>query len=147
MREWNRNNPDKVRARRQRSKAQLTPQQRDRQNERVREWRARDPRKAADVQKRYRERLGEDGRRDRRLRREYGLTLEAFRALLAGQGGRCAICKTDKPIKGKGWCVDHDHSTGAVRGVLCHLCNVGIGALQDDPTVVSAAAFYLMKAG
>jgi len=78
------------------------------------------------------------------LRTLYGLSLAQFDALLAAQGGRCAICGGVDP-GGKGvWHVDHDHGSGAVRGLLCHGCNAGIGSLGDDPDRLPAAAAYLL---
>jgi hypothetical protein len=80
----------------------------------------------------------------KRLNR-YGLTHEQFEAMLTAQGGCCAICRTDAP-KGSGgfhWCVDHDHATGLVRGILCGHCNQGIGMLQDNPVIIAAAFRYL----
>jgi hypothetical protein len=85
----------------------------------------------------------------------YGLTPDAYDALLAAQGGRCAICGTDDP-KGSRvskWTVDHDHACcpGAkscgrcVRGLLCGPCNRGIGQFNDDPFVAEAAAAYLRR--
>jgi len=63
------------------------------------------------------------------------------------QGGLCAIC--GKPASGKGHCsrlhVDHDHKTGAVRGMLCHRCNAGLGQFGDDSLVLEAALAYLKK--
>jgi len=86
------------------------------------------------------------GRLAIRLRR-YGLTVENYERMLAAQDGRCAICKTAIPTA-SGWCVDHDHARGphAVRGVLCSLCNTGIGSLKDSPDAAFAAAEYLKKA-
>jgi len=86
-------------------------------------------------------------RRPRHRLNRYGLTHEAFTAMLASQGGRCAVCRTDKPrgTQGFGWCVDHDHETGQVRGILCGHCNQGIGMLQDDPDVIAAAAKYVQR--
>ena len=72
------------------------------------------------------------------LKRKYGLTLEGFEALLASQGGGCAICgKADADN------VDHDHETGQVRGILCWNCNIAIGQFEDDADRVVAAAAYL----
>jgi hypothetical protein len=74
------------------------------------------------------------------LKRKYGLTLEGFDALLVSQGGRCAICgKADADN------VDHDHATGAVRGILCWNCNIAIGQFEDDIDRVCAAAAYLSR--
>lgn len=72
-------------------------------------------------------------------KRLYGLSPEHFQRLFDQQEGRCAICRTEltKP------CVDHDHDTQDVRGLLCSDCNTAIGLLKDDPNIVAAAAFYL----
>ena len=72
---------------------------------------------------------------------KYGLTRDELAALLA-QHGVCAICQTDKWGK-KGPQIDHDHVTGAVRGVLCSNCNNGLGRFKDDPARLRAAAAYL----
>lgn len=74
------------------------------------------------------------------LRKKYGLTLEGFNALVEKQHGRCAIC-FDKP---EGLLhVDHDHSTGKVRALLCGRCNRGIGLFLEDTSRLGAAAAYL----
>lgn len=83
--------------------------------------------------------------RDRaRTLRRYGITQADYDRMLALQGGRCAICATDDPGK-KSWCIDHDHDTEAVRGLLCSLCNTGIGNLRDDPDILKSAVSYLER--
>ena len=78
------------------------------------------------------------------LRKLYGLTVESYTALLEKQGGMCAICKkTSSGVDGRSFHVDHDHVTGAVRGLLCQTCNVGLGALHDDVNLLRAALAYL----
>ncbi len=62
------------------------------------------------------------------------------------QGGGCAICGTTDPGGGKGWSVDHDHTTGFIRGVLCRTCNTGLGCLKDSPELVLKAHAYLCSA-
>lgn len=80
---------------------------------------------------------------DHRARR-YGVTKDAFLSMLSGQGGVCAICGTsDWPSTGP--CVDHDHDTGLVRGILCHHCNAAIGMLKDSPAIALAATEYLKR--
>jgi len=59
--------------------------------------------------------------------------------MLKQQGGVCAICKK----KGRPLGVDHCHSTGKVRGILCGKCNSGLGFYDDDSDVMRAAAAYL----
>jgi hypothetical protein len=55
--------------------------------------------------------------------RRYGLTIARYEEMLEGQRGVCAICDGLPSGKNKSLCVDHDHETGAVRGLLCHRCN------------------------
>lgn len=81
------------------------------------------------------------------LRRLYGLTVEAFDALLASQGGGCAICSRRDPGWRKDWHVDHDHETGVVRGLLCQSCNLLLGMAKDDPERLAAAIAYLKPPG
>src|SRR5690606_32802259 len=77
------------------------------------------PRRGGERQRRYREAQPEEilklSNRRAWLRRAYGITPEQVDAMFAAQGGRCAICDGDDP--GRSWSVDHDHVTGAVRGV------------------------------
>jgi hypothetical protein len=75
------------------------------------------------------------------FRRKFGITTAQRDALLAAQDG-CAICHTYNPT-GKGWCVDHDHVTGKIRGILCAACNVGLGHFGDNRERLLAAAKYL----
>ncbi|KQO05064.1 hypothetical protein ASF06_18645 [Agreia sp. Leaf244] len=81
--------------------------------------------------------------RRRRLRERYKLTTEEFDELRESQAGRCAICGKEDSSE-SGLVVDHDHRTGRVRGLLCNGCNVGLGFLQDDHEVLTAAAAYLV---
>lgn len=74
----------------------------------------------------------------------YGLGQAEFHALLAAQGGACPICKTQTPGR-RGWDVDHDHDNGAVRGILCHACNIFIGIAGEDVARLAAAMAYLTK--
>ena len=83
-------------------------------------------------------------RREALLRHEYGLTLEAFAALLEAQGGRCAICQSEDP-RARNWHVDHCHESEEVRGVLCGPCNTGLGHFGDDPERLESAIQYLKE--
>jgi hypothetical protein len=78
------------------------------------------------------------------LKRIYGLTKEQYEALLLKQDGKCAIC-LGPPTKGKRLCVDHDHKTGLVRGLLCHDCNIAIGKFKESEEIVQRASLYLMS--
>lgn len=74
--------------------------------------------------------------------RQYGITPEVYAALLEAQGGKCAICRRE-PEAGRDLAVDHCHDTRVVRGLLCHLCNVGLGQFCDSPDLLRAAIEYL----
>lgn len=74
----------------------------------------------------------------------YGISPEEYERLFQSQGGRCAICRTDQP-NGKGFHLDHDHATGAIRGILCSSCNNGLGRFRDDPAHLQAAIAYLAR--
>lgn len=76
--------------------------------------------------------------------RKYGVSDHAYASMLSEQWGCCAICRTTVPgRRDKFFAVDHNHTTGAVRGLLCQSCNRAIGLLKDDPSILRAAATYL----
>jgi len=77
-------------------------------------------------------------RRASRIRRKYGIAYEEYLLRLSAQGGRCLLCKSPGDL-----CVDHDHATGRVRGLLCRSCNLALGYLRDDVTVLRRAIKYL----
>ncbi|MFF3457036.1 endonuclease VII domain-containing protein [Streptomyces sp. NPDC002730] len=83
--------------------------------------------------------------RKRWLRVSYGMALEDFEALLTAQNFACEICAVtfDPDVRDLTPCVDHSHSTGQVRGLLCHACNLGIGHFKDDPERLRSAIKYL----
>jgi hypothetical protein len=78
------------------------------------------------------------------LKAIYGLSLEDFNSMMEGQGGACAICGTRNWGK-TGPSVDHNHETGAVRGLLCNQCNSGLGMFRDNPGTVKLAVAYLER--
>src|SRR5690349_20464048 len=69
------------------------------------------------------------------LKAKFGITPEQVDAMLAEQGGGCAICgsKVSKTKISDRFHIDHDHKTNRVRGLLCNHCNVAIGMANDDP--------------
>ena len=74
---------------------------------------------------------------------QHGLTPLQIDALFTAQGEKCALCWIKKPRGKSGWHLDHDHTTGAVRGLLCGPCNVALGMLEDDAERCRRAAAYI----
>jgi len=72
---------------------------------------------------------------------QYGLPQGSLLRMIDSQSGACAICAQE--LDGRAWHVDHNHTTGAVRGVLCVRCNVGLGKLRDSPGNIRSAISYL----
>lgn len=86
-------------------------------------------------------------RKDSRLKSKYGITVKEYEAILFGQNGLCAICqrnllffsnKKDEP------CVDHNHQTGKVRGILCRGCNLSLSMVENKEFFLNAIN-YLKK--
>ena len=75
--------------------------------------------------------------------RSYGITTDEYKRLLSEQNDGCAICGGVN--KDMALCIDHDHNSGDVRGLLCHRCNRAIGLLQDRPDLMIKAAEYLRR--
>jgi len=91
------------------------------------------------AEKARRNRENPDLRRDECLRSNYGITLAEYRQMHVDQGGGCLICGREMETL----FVDHCHTTGVVRGLLCPQCNSGIGYFRDDPDLLGRAIDYL----
>lgn len=75
-----------------------------------------------------------------------GLTPEQIDSLFKEQNSCCAICKTTTPNSKRGWFIDHDHVTNKFRGILCPVCNIGLGMFKDNIDNLLSAAKYLERA-
>lgn len=78
--------------------------------------------------------------RENGLKRQYNLTEEDYNKMFKDQNGRCKVCKnpSDKTLN-----VDHCHTTGKIRGLLCWNCNMGIGYFKDNTEYLTNAINYL----
>lgn len=83
-------------------------------------------------------RRGRSGKVDR-IRQKYGLAESDYRALVVKHAGRCGICGDLE----QNLVVDHCHTTGRVRGLLCRICNLGLGYFRDDTERMMRAIAYL----
>ena len=131
--EYRRKNPDKIREirRRANAKARKNPEWVDATRVRQAEYRAGN-----------REVL-----RDKERQRRFGITRYDYAEMFRLQNGVCAICSQPETAtrngRVKALAVDHDHSTGKVRGLLCADCNTGIGKLKEDRNTFLSAIKYL----
>lgn len=81
------------------------------------------------------------------VRRLFGITPDMYAQMLEAQGGVCAICKSESTgtYRAKRFCVDHDHKTRKVRGLLCSKCNMLLGFARDNVQFLATAIEYLAK--
>ena len=113
------------------------------------EFHKRNPTYALNYSKRWkRKKKKEDTDYFRRvaLRYHYGITSEDYDKIFRTQCGKCAICA--RKLTGHKWknlCVDHDHKTGMIRGLLCHTCNRGLGLFNDSVNHLLTAVKYLKR--
>lgn len=86
--------------------------------------------------------------KQRRILATYGLTWDEYTDMLNATGGICPICNVpfavefERRVNGRSACVDHDHETGKVRGIICGRCNMAIGQLNSIARLQSAEAYF-----
>lgn len=137
-RRWRRNNPEKLKLINAEQHKKHAVKIAKHRKERYRE----DPEK---FRKRGREQYWKNPgkQRARIIKRLYNLTEDSYRELLDSTMGICPICKeefVDDTV-----CVDHDHKTGRIRGIICHRCNLLLGRFDDDIRLILNAIGYLRK--
>lgn len=107
----------------------------ERINKRNKQYRINNPEKVSEANKQWRinnpEKFKEMNKRCC-LKRDYALSLEEYYKMLENQNGCCIICGTHQDKLKIPLCVDHNHSTGKIRGLLCSKCNRGIGMFKED---------------
>jgi hypothetical protein len=117
-------------------------------NEKTRQWQKNNPEKFKEMISKYTK--SEKGRAackrkylKSNLKKFTGLTLEQFDEILKRQNGVCAICGKTEEINGQRLSVDHCHTTGMVRGLLCFKCNFMIGQANDSVEILANAIKYI----
>jgi hypothetical protein len=87
----------------------------------------------------------------RNLWKEYRLTIDNYNELVLQQNNKCAICGKNESCTSNGskeikkLSVDHDHSNGKIRGLLCYKCNIALGFFDDNIDLLMKAIEYLKK--
>ncbi len=110
-------------------------------------WRAANTEKYNAGMRAYMKTVPAEKRYGTEIKRRYGCTLEQYNAMIVAQEGACAICrKLHNPAEKKGRLyVDHCHTTGKVRALLCSGCNSMLGYSKDDTRVLLEAVAYLTR--
>jgi hypothetical protein len=132
---YRRNNRDKRRLYSQTNK--------DKRAASCRKWRAKNPEIAREKSRQYYQQNKEACRKRMwtyHIERTYGISAEVYMAMVEEQEFKCKICQQEKDYR---LLLDHDHVTGAVRGLLCKLCNWALGSFEDEVDNLRAAIAYL----
>jgi|HubBroStandDraft_1064217.scaffolds.fasta_scaffold00305_35 hypothetical protein len=148
-RKWKENNREKHRA----SAATSRNKDRTHVNEWVRNDRAANPEKYRNYERVYRKRRGaaDDNYRLKDKLKSYNLTVEQYKDMIEKQNNKCAICGNEETRRSRTsgkivtLSVDHCHDSNKVRSLLCHSCNVGLGAFKDSIELLDKAIEYLKK--
>ena len=97
----------------------------------------------------YHERKHPDQQREKNLRKSFGLGVDDYETILRNQDYRCKLCgvsaEEEKKRTSKRLAVDHCHTTGKIRGLLCRKCNTGLGNFNDDINLMTKAINYLKE--
>ena len=131
--QWRKDNPDKVRElRRKRYRENPIPSR-----EAYSRWASRNVEYRREYNKHWREYMNQESSRKSRWRQQ-GIDPDAAWDLWVNSPHECAVCGKTSRLQ-----VDHDHSTGKIRGILCPTCNRGLGMFYDDPVLLEKALVYL----
>lgn len=126
----------------------------DCRNQHNREYLKANPEKAKEHNDKWKERRKEYYKRpenakklrNSHLKRNFNITVEDYEKMFEDQNGVCAICgKPEICDRNDNLCIDHDHVTGKIRGLLCNKCNRALGYFLDDPKIILSAYNYLIK--
>lgn len=94
------------------------------------------------ISKRYWDINNSDKLRNSDLKKNYGITVDQYEKMFKDQNGLCAICFGTSVVKRR-LCVDHNHITGKVRGLLCDRCNFGLGHFNESEKLLLKAIDYI----
>lgn len=140
---WNRNYGGGKLVRTQKYNPELRKRDPDRYREYERKWRLANPEKIKIANSKYKVK-NQEKILDACLRRTYGIGVFEYRSMEYVQDGVCKVCSRLN-TNGKRLCVDHCHSTGVIRGLLCCMCNGAAGLADDCPDRLLAIAEYVKR--
>ena len=106
------------------------------------ESKSKNPNKYKSLKKTWSEK-NPDYMKDYNLKKNYGISKEQYDEMLTNQNNSCAICNISfEKVRA---CVDHNHTTGLVRSILCSPCNTSLGLLKENKDIIKEALNYLEK--
>jgi hypothetical protein len=141
-RDWRRNNKERVHSYYETRKEHIKQYRKDNMESiRVANRKRRELKKASGIPSWNQ--LNRDKNRNSALLRRYNITLDEYNQILSNQDNKCAICKKEQSTNGRALHVDHCHTTGTVRGLLCYECNSLLGYARDNATILNQAVQYL----
>jgi hypothetical protein len=111
----------------------------------TRKWLAVHPEKVEEYRATRKEKYKPALNRKHNLKKLYGMTVETYEAIKEAQGGVCAICNEPPMGKRAHLFVDHNHTTGKYRGLLCSKCNAALERFEKYPDYADRALAYLTK--
>ena len=85
--------------------------------------------------------------KNNKLKKAYGIGLEEYNQLFENQQGCCAVCGIHQSELTRSLAVDHCHTTGAIRGLLCSKCNTALGLLNESEQIMKNLIKYMSEAG
>lgn len=88
---------------------------------------------------------GKRSSKNTKLKRFFGITLDEYELKLKSQNHTCPICKKHSSEKEKQFAVDHNHTTGEIRDLLCRECNLALGNIQENYETALALGEYIKK--
>lgn len=122
---------------------------RDQRRAAIRSYEQRNKEKLKEYRKKWVATAGREWSYSREIQSLYNISLVEYNHLLEAQEGLCGICRRAQNWRSR-WgsmkrrfCVDHDHKTGKVRGLLCDRCNLGLSKFDDEVGFLRAAVAYL----
>lgn len=127
----------------------------DCERQRARDWHKNNREKSREIAKRYKSNNPDKvaaynasaakaaSQRKYDLRTRFGITPEQYDEMLEAVGGQCPVCGHRPTDDEHRLAVDHNHTTGEIRGLLCKPCNLALGNLGDDPNRIRALARYI----
>lgn len=118
-------------------------------NKATKKWRENNPDKIKAIRQKT-DQKRKQARREKILQEKYGITLQTYLKMLEAQGSKCAICNQietslDRHGNLKPLYVDHNHTTGKVRALLCSACNLALGNFKESIDSLLNAVSYLRK--